>query len=362
MNASPRILIIRLSSLGDILHALPAFAGLRSSFPNARIDWLVGKGSRFLLSAIPGIDSVHVLDADALRHLPGILPAWNQAWRLIQDLRSQRYDFSLDFQGLLKTALIGAISGSRTRLGFSKRLVREPPAHWFYHQTLDEPDRQLHVVALNQMLAGLIGARSLTPTFDFLVSGRDQRHVDSILANEQLEDFVVINPGGGWPTKRWEPKRYGDLAAKIQKAGLPVVVTTGPGEEAFFDDIAGRCGNTPPRHLQLSFLQLIPLLRKARLLIGGDTGPFHLACALGTPVVGIFGPTSPDRNGPWRAGDEVVMHRLPCSFCHKRSCPTKNECMDITATEVFAAVIRRLGNREGFPKTHSPLMSTDEKK
>lgn len=351
MNASPKILIIRLGSLGDILHALPAFAGLRASFPNAKIDWLVGKNAEFLLSAIPGIDTVRVLDTDALGQSPMSWAAWNQAWRVIQDLRSQHYDFSLDLQGLMKTAFIGALSGSRTRLGFSKKLVREPPAHWFYHQTLREPGRQLHVLILNQMLAELIGAHSLNPTLNFLVPEEDLRRVDSLPANERLKDFVVINPGGGWPTKRWDPKRYGDLAAKIQETGLPVVVTTGPGEEAFFDIIAERCGNVPPRHLQLSFLQLIPLLRKAHLLIGGDTGPFHLACALGTPVVGIFGPASPVRNGPWRAGDEVVIHRLPCSFCYKRSCPTKNECMDVSVVEVFAAVLRRLGNREGFSKT-----------
>jgi ADP-heptose:LPS heptosyltransferase len=227
-------------------------------------------------------------------------------------------------------------------LGFSKKLVRERPAHWFYHQTLSEPDKQLHVVVLNQMLSEFTGARSRIPVFDFLVPEKDLRFIDSHLANEHLKDFVIINPGGGWPTKRWQPTQYGDLAAKIQKNGFPVVVTTGPGEEAFFDIIAERCVNLPPRHLQLSFLQLIPLLRRAHLFIGGDTGPFHLACALGTPVVGIFGPTSPIRNGPWRTGDEVVVHRLPCSFCYKRSCPTKNECMDIAVAEVFAAVIRRL--------------------
>jgi heptosyltransferase I len=155
----------------------------------------------------------------------------------------------------------------------------------------------------------------------------------------------VINPGGGWPTKRWSAQRYGNLADKIAaELGLPAVVTTGPGEEALYQAIAASCRASLPRHFTVSFLQLIPLFKRTRLVIGGDTGPFHLACALGTPVVGIFGPTSPARNGSWRSGDEVVAHTLPCSYCYGRTCPTANECMDISVDEVFAAVVRRLAN------------------
>ena len=123
---------------------------------------------------------------------------------------------------------------------------------------------------------------------------------------------------------------------------LPVVVTTGPGEESLYENLAAQCGGKQPDHFQLSFLQLIPLLRKAGLMVGGDTGPFHLACALKTPVVGIYGPTCPVRNGPWGEEDEVVVHSLPCSRCYKRKCPEDNACMDITVDEVFAAVTRRL--------------------
>ncbi len=346
MNASPRILIIRLSSLGDILHALPAFSDLRATFPDAQIDWLVAQKSRFLLSAIRGIDALRILDTSALLQVPPDRSAWQQLSGLISELRAQRYDFSIDFQGLLKTAFLGYISGSKSRFGFSRNLVREPPAHWFYHRTLDRPQPQVHVLTLNRMLAQMAGARPTTATCDFAVAKEDQRHVDSLLKQKRLEEFVVINPGGGWPTKRWSPEKYGILAMKIQtELALQVVVTTGPGEETYYSAIAAQCAGAVPYHLPVSFLQLIPLLKKARLFIGGDTGPFHLACALGTAVVGIFGPTSPVRNGPWRDGEEVVTHMLPCSPCHGRTCPTRNECMDITVDEVFAAVIRRLENK-----------------
>jgi len=338
MSASPGILIIRLSSLGDILHALPAFADLRASFPNSKIDWLVSEKHKSLLSAVRGIDAIRTLGTKAYGDLP--------LRSLVRDLRSQRYDFAIDFQGLLKTAALSFLSGARTRLGFSRGLVREYPSHWFYNRTQPKPQGQFHVLQLNRMLAGLTGAVPVSAPLEFCVPDNDSRLVESMLRKEQLTDYVVINPGGGWSTKRWCLQKYGDLTKKIAvELGLPVVLTTGPGEETYYQAIADHCsdcGGVRLHHFPVSFLQLIPLYQKAHLIVGGDTGPFHLACALGAPVVGIFGPTSPVRNGPWRSEDEVVAHTLPCSFCYGRSCATKNECMDISVDEVFAAVVRRL--------------------
>jgi heptosyltransferase I len=338
MSASPGILIIRLSSLGDILHALPAFADLRASFPNSKIDWLVSEKHKSLLSAVRGIDAIRILGTKAHGDFP--------LRSLIRDLRSQHYDFAIDFQGLLKTAALSLLSGARTRLGFSRRLAREFPAHWFYNRTQPKPQRQLHVLQLNRMLAGLTGAVPVSAPLEFCVPENDARLVESMLLmlrNEQLTGYVVINPGGGWPTKRWSLHKFGDLTKRIVvELGLPVVLTTGPGEETYYQAIADHCDGVQLHHFPVSFLQLIPLYQNARLIVGGDTGPFHLACALGAPVVGIFGPTSPVRNGPWRSEDEVVAHALPCSFCYGRSCATNNECMDISVDEVFAAVVRRL--------------------
>lgn len=333
MSASRRILIIRLSSLGDILHALPAFADLRAAFPDARIEWLVAEKNRSLLSAVGGVDEIHALDVGR--------PA--DTARLVRALRRRRFDCCIDFQGLLKSALLGRLSGARSRLGFSRALAREYPAHWFYSRTLETPAHPVHVLQLNRMLAALAGAVPARAPLPLEAPAEDVRQIESLLRLEGLQDFVVINPGGGWPTKRWSPGRYGLLAARIEgELGLSVVATAGPGEESLIRAMREHCGNYVPRFFEISFLRLIPLFRKARLVIGGDTGPFHLACALGIPVVGVFGPTSPVRNGPWSADDAVVAHTLPCSHCYGRTCPTANECMDIPVDEVFAAVVRRL--------------------
>ena len=173
MSASPGILIIRLSSLGDILHALPAFADLRASFPNSKIDWLVSEKHRSLLSAVRGIDTIRILGTKAHGDFP--------LRSLIRDLRSQHYDFAIDFQGLLKTAALSFLSGARTRLGFSRDLAREFPAHWFYNRTQPKPQRQFHVLQLNRMLAGLTGAVPVSAPLEFCVPENDSRLVESML-------------------------------------------------------------------------------------------------------------------------------------------------------------------------------------
>ncbi len=214
MNDSPGILIIRLSSLGDILHTLPAFSGLRASFPGAKIDWLSAKKSVSLLSAVRGIDEIHVLDTGSLQKFPPDWPAWSSTKELVRKLRARNYDYAIDFQGLLKTGFLAFLSGSRTRLGFSRDLVRERPAHWFYNRTLSKPDTQFHVLELNRKLAGLTGGHIGPTSLDFAVREEDAARIDSLLAKEGLTDFVIINPGGGWPTKRWNLERYGDSGRK----------------------------------------------------------------------------------------------------------------------------------------------------
>jgi len=338
-----RILIVRTSSLGDIIHTLPAFQSLRAAYPQAGIDWLVERRAAFLLKAVPGVDRIVTVDTRAVRGAPWNPGNWQQLWQTIGELRIAAYDLSIDFQGLLKTGFLSWLSGARRRLGFSKALVRERPACWFYNSTLPPGQGPIHVVELNLRLARLAGAAGSIMPVRFDSAPGDVAAVERILQEQGLSSFLVINPGGGWPTKLWQPAAYAALADRIQRElQLSVAVTTGPGEETLYQRIAGLCRGDRPLHLSVPFLQLIPLYSRARMVVGGDTGPFHLACLLGRPVVGIYGPTSPVRNGPFGTCGETVTRNLPCSFCYGRVCPTKNECMDIPVDEVFAAVKRCL--------------------
>lgn len=343
MNIPQKILVIRLSSLGDILHTLPAFHDLRRSFPHAQIDWVVSRNCAALLSAVQGIRQIHIFDKTALFAVQPEDKTRRSLPALIRSLRRERYDVSIDFQGLLKTAAIGLMGGSGLRIGFPKSQVRERPSHWFYSRTPAIPGKPEHVVSLNRRLAECTGAQAHPFTFEPVCSDNDSDLVASLLENNGLDRPVVINPGGGWKSKVWNPARYGELARRIRgELGLDLAVTTGPGEEALYEELAARCGEPVPVHLRISFLQMIPLLKRARLLIGGDTGPLHLACALQAPVVGIFGPTSAVRNGPWNGESEVVTNGIDCSGCYKRTCPANNDCMDIRVDDVFAAVTRIL--------------------
>ncbi len=343
MNKPFKILIIRLSSLGDILHTLPAFLDLRHTFPEAKIDWLSAKDTSFLLSAVKGIDSIHIFDKTALFAVGPQSTRPYPFWRLIRDLRREQYDYCIDFQGLLKTSILGFLSGASVRIGFPGDLVKEKPAHWFYNIKPALDRKPQHVLDMNRKLVECIGTRPSSIAFDPLVSDRDEQHVKSIIEKNGLSDFVVLNPGGGWTSKIWKPEYYGKLAELIRdRLKLQVVVTTGPGEEMLFNALAAHCTPPPPKHVRITFLQMIPLLKRARLLVGGDSGPLHLACILKTPVVGIFGPTSVIRNGPWSSEDEAVTNSVACSGCYKRDCPTDNACMDIPVPDLFAAIERRL--------------------
>ncbi len=342
MDRPERILVIRLSSLGDILHALPAVAALRASFPTARIDWLAEERMRFLVSSAADADEVVTVNLSLPKQRPLAVRSWRPLWQTLRQLRRRRYDVAIDFQGLAKTALLGLASGARRRVGFAPSLVRERPAHWFYTSRVEPAPGVKHVVALNRLLARAAGAGENGAALRLSVPPECEQEAERALAPIGNAAFVILNPGGGWPTKRWPAERFAGLARMIlARLGMEVMITTGPGEEELWHRI---CAAVPGRihHGDVSFLGLVPLVRRASLMVAGDTGPYHLACALGTPTVGIFGPTDPERNGPWSARDVSVVRRLACSFCYGRSCPKAAECMDIPVEEVYQAVVRRL--------------------
>ena len=331
-----RVLIVRLGALGDIVHAIPVAAALRRAFPDARIDWLVSTKHREILDLVPVIDRRLAIDDRAgagavTRMLAGI-----------REVRRARYDVALDLQGLLKSAVLARSAGARRVIGFSSRYVREPLARAFYTEAHD-PIGVAHIVHQNLALLERIGLTVIAPEFPI-------EQVDSAVARQVRERaggcYALLNPGAAWPNKRWPPSRFAAVAASLaSRHGVASVVLWGPGEQSLAEEVVAASGGAAMLSPPTSIADVVALARAAALMVSGDTGPTHVAAAVGTPIVGLYGPTHPSRNGPWSSHDVTVSRDAICQCHHLRRCRLERMCLlDIEVDEVLSAVERRLAS------------------
>jgi heptosyltransferase-1 len=337
-----KVLIVRLGALGDLVHAIPVAAALRRAHPSASIDWLVGARYKELLDLVPIIDQRIAIDDG------GLGKGGRAFWTVLGDLRRTEYDVALDLQGLIKSAALARGSGARRVVGFARRQLREPIARVFYTDSVDvgtggifDRSDTRHVVALNLEIVRALGIEPGAPEFPFV-------SVNGDVAQRALEasggQYALINPGATWPNKRWPPSRFGAVAAALRRRhGLGSIVLWGPGERALADEVAAASEGAATPAPPTSVADLIALSRQARVVVSGDTGPVHISAAVGAPIVGIFGPTRPERNGPWRSEDVSVSRAAICQCHHRRRCSLEVPCLlDIQVDEVMSAVERRL--------------------
>lgn len=340
-----RILIIKLGSIGDIVHTLPALSDLRTSFPRARIDWLVEKQASILLKNHPWLNQVIEVNTHKWRRGLWRRQTWREIYCCLSQVKQGQYEVAFDFQGLWKSAAFGHFSGAQLLVGFDKAHLKEPGCRILYDQRVSPDPALSHISDLHRSLVASQGATRSQGGFELGVEEPDQAYIETQLAQRCLEEFIILNPGGGWATKNWAPSNYGLLHHRIRRElGLNTVLTWGPGEEALVNKVMAACpGDTPPT-FSTTLPQFIALARRARLFVGGDTGPLHLAAACRTPVVAIFGPTNPSRNGSPYPEDLAVFHPVPCGPCYKRTCwKYRCQCMTlVTVNQVFDAVVRRL--------------------
>lgn len=328
------ILVVRLGALGDLVHALPAVAALRAAWPDARIDWLVDARYAALLAMVPIISGSVVVGGPTGAYAPGVLRA----------LRRVRYDTAIDLQGLLKSAALARFAGARETVGFVAAQLREPAASLLYTRRVRADDSG-HVIRKNLSLVGSLGVAAGTidcpltaPVTPKLAEAR------RLLGLDHGSPFAMINPGAGWPNKQWPADRYGAVAAHLrQRHGLPSLVMWGPGEMGLAERVVGSSGGAARVAPATSVADVAALARAASLFVAGDTGPMHVAAAVGSPVVGVFGPTSPARNGPWSGEDVCVSRFGECECHHKRRCRRATPCIEtITVQDVVAAADHRL--------------------
>jgi heptosyltransferase-1 len=339
------ILVVRLGAMGDLIHAIAAVSALRAALPECKIGWLIEKRWSHLLCASgfasrgersqerPLVDDLFAVDIRALRSNPISPATWKELRRGFAELRSAGYEQVVDLQGAVRSALFARLSGASDSWGESH--PREAPAAIFYRHAV--PVSGTHVAQQNLALISAVAGIPLdfcapllphdagsTEWCEQLLIGRSTppRATTARVGDPSEAGFCILNPGAGWGAKCWPPSAFAEVARRLAEVGVRSLVNSGPGEERLARQVAESSGGAAEA-ISCTVSQLIELTRRARLFIGGDTGPMHLAAAFGVPVVGLFGPTNPERNGPWRTRSIVLRSQRSATSYHHTARPDR---------------------------------------
>jgi heptosyltransferase-1 len=339
----PRFLVVRLGSLGDIVHTFPAVAGLRDAFPRAEIVWLTHPRWKTLVESSALATDIWETETRSYSSLREI----------IRCIRKNRFTAAIDYQGLWKSAMLPFFGGVPRRIGFSSQTIRESGVPILYTDRVRTT--LTHIADQNGELSQRAGARNGIAPVALAVPAIQEVFVLQLLRGFSIERYVVLSPAGGWRSKCWPPDRYGALCQKIRGIlGMRCVLNYGPGEENLVAEVKSASGEADPIAYNGSLEQLMALLRNAACIVGGDTGPLHLAVALGTPAVAIFGPTDPARNGPYRMGNrsektapaDIVLRSPHAVTTYKRGDQADPSILEIAVDTVFDAVRRQVESRQ----------------
>lgn len=327
--------------MGDILHSLPAVTALREAHPEWVIGWAVepqwqglfcANGSQPRTPAMPLVDRLHIVPAKAWGKRPLSQDTWNDMGRVKRELREMRYDAAVDLQGAVRSAMVAR--WARTGRVVGEAQPREWAARWMFDERVATAG--VHVIEQSVEVANAIAGDRLPIPLPLLP-------VDAAAearAAELPQPLVLLSPGAGWGAKRWPPSRYGEVARSLAREGYNVVVNCGPAEDALAREIEAASGGAVTT-LSLDMAGLMAVTRRAALAIAGDTGPLHLACALNRPVVGIFGPTDPARNGPFHCRSRVLRHPESVRD-HTRRAEPEAGLLTIAADDVTSAALALL--------------------
>ena len=345
-----KILIVKLGSIGDIVHTLPALGAIRRAIPESEISWVVEGRSAEILRGNALIDNLIEVDTQSLRGGMVIEDILLNVSKQIRDLRKFKFDIALDFQGLWKSAAIAKISGARRRWGFAREALREPSSRILLTDTVDVPTR-IHVIEKNLALAAAaldIAVPKAGFEFSIATPPADKSEAAAIISLAGAK-FAVLNPAGGWVTKLWRADKFGLLADRLWlEKGLVPLVVTGPRERHLAEEVAASSVTGKIQFAEPSLKGFYELVKSASVYVGGDTGPTHIAIAAGAPVVGLFGPTEWWRNGSPDPLDVCIERTdIGCRVdCHRRTCDNWI-CMDSGIDAVFDAVSLRLARVTG---------------
>jgi lipopolysaccharide heptosyltransferase I len=324
-------LLVRLSALGDLVHALPVYSALRLAFPDDKIGWLVEDRHSALLSMVPSIDQLHQIPRGKWRKSSFKL---GEAIALRREIGEQNYQAAIDLQGLTKSAIWPALAGIPLRVGYGDHDGREL-SKLAYNKKITPPPGNRHVIERNlALLQGLD-----IPPADNLLPLEIPNNAKQTVASwwEADKKVAVLSPGTGWETKCWPPAYFGRLATFLKRElGLMPLVLWGPGEEKLAAEVVAASSGEAKLAPPTSIPEMAQVLQRASLMVGGDSGPTHLAAYMGTPIICPFGASDPKRNGPYGAPGLVLARPMECRPCWKHSCPLEHlECLKRLEPEAF---------------------------
>jgi heptosyltransferase-1 len=344
------ILIVKLSAIGDVIQTLPALNAIRQRYADAHITWLVEEEAAGLIAGHPALDRVIVSrrkhwTKGILRR--GCLKTIRESYRFVRELRDTRYDVIIDFHGLLKSGLLIGLSKGERKVGFGKGMDHAEHSHLFLNERVPAVDMETHALTRNMMLVRALGIPANEIEYRLPVGERDRRLAAELSArcgDEGSKPLVAINPVAKWATKLWSNAKFAELADRLIAEHDARIVFTGSQSDR---EVIARIGSSMKGEAanlagETSLRTLAALYERTEVAVVTDTGPMHLAAAVGTPVVALFGPTAPWRTGPFGSGHQVIRVGLECSPCFKRQCPS-TECMERISVEQVLEGILKLG-------------------
>jgi heptosyltransferase-1 len=330
-----KILVVKPSSLGDIVHSLPFLNAINACFPNASIHWVIAKGLEGILEGHPMIHKLWVINKDDWKRIGNLKATVSELQGLFRNLKKERYDIAFDLQGLLRSGVITSATDAPVRIGF--REAREGSRFFYTHKI--EGGKNIHAVDRYLKMAQFVGCDVSSIVFPLQSGTRKSSSVHTSLCSGE---YAVIVPGARWKTKKWPAEKFGKLASNLP---LRTIVVGGKNEK----DIAGKIvslsdGRATSLAGRTDLVELIEVMKHARFVVSNDSGPMHIAAALGVPVFAIFGPTDPEKTGPYGKGHTVIRENIPCAPCFRRACADPKCMTALSAERVYRIIMNKLGS------------------
>ena len=344
------ILVIKLSAIGDVIHALPVAAAIKDTYPQAHLTWVVEPPAYELVKAVPCIDEIVLFRKKEFKSLRGF---WSNFRPLRRVLHSRSYDVSLDLQGLFKSAAIARVAGAKLRLGTAN--MRELSSK--VSQPVIGPNANGHIVERYLDVARRIGCQTDKARFPLEITEEVQRSAAKTLVEAGMQPnnpYVVLAVGANWPNKRWPVKSYAALSDWLYSRNLIPVIIGGGAVDGNIAETIEQATEIPPVNIigKTTLPELAHVLQKAKAVVGGDTGPVHLAAGLKTPTIMLMGPTDANRNGPYGQPEHAIETNRPCKYCWRRACPKQIDCLAAIHEEQVENMIAEILRQDG-EKNHA---------